>query len=79
LSIPASILFGALLVGANSMQRVVQVPSALITALNGLVVVFVVSSEILRRRSQRRRLAAGKEESPSKPDQPQVLLEKAKQ
>lgn len=79
LSIPASILFGALLVGANSMQRVVQVPSALITALNGLVVVFVVSSEILRRRSQRRRLAAGKEESPPKPDLPRVPLEEAKQ
>jgi len=79
LSIPASILFGALLVGANSMQRVVQVPSALITALNGLVVVFVVSSEILRRRSQRRRLATGKEEFPPKPDQPQVPLEEAKQ
>jgi simple sugar transport system permease protein len=78
LSIPASILFGALLVGANSMQRVVQVPSALITALNGLVVVFVVSSEILRRRSQRRRLAAGKEESPPKPDLPQVPLEETK-
>lgn len=61
-SIPASVLFGALLVGANSMQRVVQVPSALVTALNGLVVVFVVSSEIWRRRRQRRRLAAGKEE-----------------
>jgi len=57
-SIPASVLFGALLVGANSMQRVVQVPSALITALNGLVVVFVVSSEIWRQRRQRRRLAA---------------------
>jgi general nucleoside transport system permease protein len=57
LTIPASILFGALLVGANNMQRTVQVPSALITALNGLVVVFVVSSEILRRRRQRRRLA----------------------
>src|SRR5512147_129397 len=57
-SIPASILFGALLVGANSMQRVVQVPSALITALNGLVVVFVVSSEIWRQRRQRRRLSA---------------------
>jgi simple sugar transport system permease protein len=56
-TIPASILFGALLVGANKMQRVVQVPSALITALNGLVVVFVVSSEIWRRRRQRRRLA----------------------
>jgi general nucleoside transport system permease protein len=78
LSIPASILFGALLVGANSMQRVVQVPSALITALNGLVVVFVVSSEILRRRSQRRRQAAGKEESPPKPDLPPVPLEEAK-
>lgn len=56
-SIPASILFGALLVGANKMQRVVQVPSALVIALNGLVVVFVVSSEILRKRRQRRRLA----------------------
>lgn len=58
LTIPASILFGGLLVGANAMQRIVQVPSALITALNGLVVVFVVSSEIFRRRAQRRRMAA---------------------
>jgi simple sugar transport system permease protein len=57
-TIPASVLFGALLVGANSMQRVVQVPSALVTALNGLVVVFVVSSEIWRRRRQRHRLAS---------------------
>jgi simple sugar transport system permease protein len=68
-SIPASILFGALLVGANKMQRVVQVPSALVIALNGLVVVFVVSSEILRRRRQRQRLAATKEdESPPSSD-----------
>lgn len=58
LSIPASILFGALLVGANSMQRAVQVPSALVTVLNGVVVVFVVSSEIWRRRRQRQRLSA---------------------
>jgi simple sugar transport system permease protein len=57
-TIPASVLFGALLVGANKMQRVVQVPSALITALNGLVVVFVVSSEIWRQRRQRDRLRA---------------------
>jgi simple sugar transport system permease protein len=57
-TIPASILFGALLVGANKMQRVVQVPSALIIALNGLVVVFVVSSEIWRQRRQRERLRA---------------------
>lgn len=70
-SIPASILFGALLVGANKMQRVVQVPSALVIALNGLVVVFVVSSDVWRRRRQRRRLAAIRqdEESPPPPDQ----------
>jgi general nucleoside transport system permease protein len=68
-SIPASVLFGALLVGANSMQRAVQVPSALVIALNGLVVVFVVSSEIWRRRRQRRKLAAAKEEdAPPKSD-----------
>jgi len=67
-TIPASILFGALLVGANSMQRMVQVPSAFVTALNGLVVVFVVSSEILRRRRQRRRLALlGHDEEPPPP------------
>jgi general nucleoside transport system permease protein len=66
-SIPASILFGALLVGANKMQRVVQVPSALVIALNGLVVVFVVSSEIWRRKRQRRRLAAAGQDEESAP------------
>jgi simple sugar transport system permease protein len=67
LSIPASILFGALLVGANKMQRVVQVPSALVIALNGLVVVFVVSSEIWRRRRQKQRLSAQGKEDESPP------------
>ena len=62
ITIPASILFGALLVGANSMQRVTQVPSALITALNGLVVVFVVSSEIWRKKRQQKRLIVPLEE-----------------
>ena len=66
-SIPASVLFGALLVGANSMQRVVQVPSALVTALNGLVVVFVVSSEIIRKKRQRKREALAKRENDSSP------------
>lgn len=56
-TIPASFLFGALLVGANKLQRVMQVPSALITTLNGLVVVFVVSSEIWRRKRQQQRLS----------------------
>jgi simple sugar transport system permease protein len=54
-TIPASFLFGALLVGADKMQRTVQVPNALITVLNGLVVLFVVASELYtRRRNQRR-------------------------
>ncbi len=79
LSIPASILFGALLVGANSMQRAIQIPSALITALNGLVVVFVVSSEIWRRRRQRRRLAVAKEEEmPGSSTPPEVQKEAAR-
>jgi simple sugar transport system permease protein len=65
-AIPASFLFGALLVGANTLQRAVQVPSALITALNGLVVVFVVSTEIWRRRraKQRQREAMGEVRPP---------------
>jgi simple sugar transport system permease protein len=62
ITIPASILFGALLVGANTMQRVTQVPSTLITALNGLVVVFVVSSEIWRKKRQKKRITISQEE-----------------
>src|SRR5574339_1074428 len=79
ISIPASILFGALLVGANKMQRVVQVPSALVIALNGLVVVFVVSSEIWRLRRQRRRQAVAKqdEEPPPLPDEKPVTPSEA--
>jgi len=49
-TVPASFLFGGLLVGGNAMQRAVQVPSALILALNGLVVIFVVSTDRLRKR-----------------------------
>ena len=57
-AIPASFLFGGLLVGANKMQLTVQVPSALITVINGLVVMFVVASEVYVRRARRR---AGRE------------------
>jgi simple sugar transport system permease protein len=72
-TIPASFIFGALLVGANSLQRAMQVPSALITALNGLVVVFVVSSEIFRRRLARRRQIAA-EPKPSGWLEPQNVV-----
>jgi general nucleoside transport system permease protein len=56
-TIPAAILFGALLVGGNKLQRTVQVPTSLITALIGLVIVFVVGSDIFIRRRTRRRVA----------------------
>jgi simple sugar transport system permease protein len=57
-TIPASFFFGSLLVGAQKLQRAMQVPSSFIIALNGLVVVFVVSSDIWRRRRQRKRRMA---------------------
>ena len=60
-TVPASFFFGALLVGASSMQRAVQVPAALIVTLNGLIVVFVVSSAYLRRKQVRARAAKGVE------------------
>ncbi len=61
--IPASWLFGSLLVGADKMQRAVQVPSALIDTVLGLVVMFVVGSNLLSRRwSARRVIAAAKAE-----------------
>jgi general nucleoside transport system permease protein len=59
--IPASWLFGSLLVGADRMQRAVQVPSALIDTILGLVVLFVVGSGLISRRwAARRRIEATK-------------------
>jgi simple sugar transport system permease protein len=54
-AIPASILFGGLLVGADQMQRTVQVPSALISTLLGLIVLLVVGSKIWASKLTRRR------------------------
>jgi len=68
-TIPASILFGALLVGGNKLQRAVQVPSALITVLIGLVIVFVVGSDLWsRRRAQRRVGETVSEKRPAQAD-----------
>lgn len=53
-TILSAFVFGGLLVGGNAMQIAVQVPTALIVALNGLLVVFVVSIEHVRRRSRLR-------------------------
>ena len=49
-TIVSAFVFAGLLVGGDAMQVVTNVPSDLIVALNGLVVVFVVSTEFLRRR-----------------------------
>lgn len=51
--IPSAYLFGGLLTGATKLQRVLQVPAALAVALNGIVVVFVVSSGQVRARIER--------------------------
>jgi simple sugar transport system permease protein len=56
MSIPSAMLFGGMLVGANALQRAAQVPSALVIALNGLIVVFVVSSEMFTKRYQQNRM-----------------------
>ena len=61
-AIPASAFFGGLLVGAQKMQRELGVPASLITAVNGLVVVFVVSSEIFILQRSKRRVSV--EETP---------------
>ena len=56
-AIPASIIFGGLLVGADKMQRTVQVPSSLIVVIEGLIVLFVVASDYFVKKRARRRVA----------------------
>jgi simple sugar transport system permease protein len=63
-TILSAFVFGGLLVGGNAMQIAVQVPTALIVALNGVLVVFVVSIEYVRRRSRLRLEAPRTSEGP---------------
>jgi simple sugar transport system permease protein len=56
--IPASVVFGGLLVGADKMQRAAQVPSSLVTAILGTVVLFVSGTALWTRRWADRRNAA---------------------
>ena len=49
-TIPAAILFGALILGADMMQRAVNIPAAIVMAVQGLVILFVVSSDIFLRK-----------------------------
>jgi len=52
------LIFAGLLVGGTSMQVVTGVPADLVTALNGVIVVLVVSVEYMRRRARMRTRAA---------------------
>jgi ABC-type uncharacterized transport system permease subunit len=45
-AIPASIIFGLLIVGADMMQRAVQVPAYIILAIQGLIILAIVSSNV---------------------------------
>lgn len=71
-AIPSAFFFGALLTGAERMQRTLQVPSATIIALQGLVVLFVVSSELWVRRRAARRAAQEVSASDDQADSPIV-------
>lgn len=51
-AIPASILMGALILGADMMQRSVRVPAAIVMAIQGLVILFVVSSDLIMRKPE---------------------------
>lgn len=48
----SAFLFGGMLVGGDALQVATGVPADMVTALEGLVVVFVVSLEYLRRRAR---------------------------
>jgi simple sugar transport system permease protein len=50
--IPASVLFGALILGADMMQRAVHVPSSIVLVIQGLVILFVVSADLVLRKPE---------------------------
>lgn len=67
-TLPAATFFGGLLVGAQKMQRELGVPASLITAINGLIVIFVVSSQIFIRQRSRQRVSLPDAPAPSTPE-----------
>lgn len=73
-TIPASYLFGSLLVGAEKMQRAMQVPSSLVDVLLGLVVLFVVGSQYYARRRAANRATR---QAPAAPVAPTTSAEEA--
>lgn len=50
--IPAAILFGGMMLGADMMQRAVAIPASIVTTIQGLMVLFVVGSDIFIRKPE---------------------------
>ncbi|NOX31199.1 MAG: ABC transporter permease [Actinobacteria bacterium] len=75
-TIPSAFLFGALLTGAVQLQRVLQVPASLAVTINGIVVLFVISSAKLRGYIEGR-IADRVTESEEPPDDPGPLADVA--
>jgi ABC-type uncharacterized transport system permease subunit len=69
-TIVSAFFFGGLIVGGSSLQVATGVPSDLVTALSGIVVVLVVSLEYLRRRARAQSNAVGSSRSTSPPHPP---------
>lgn len=63
-TIASGFLFGGFIVGGNALQVSTGVPSDLITTLNGLAVVFIVSIEYTRRKARARTLAISQRTTP---------------
>ena len=70
-TIVSAFLFGGLLIGGDALQVATGVPADLVTALEGLVVVFVVSLEYMRRRARTQMevpVSSPKESPPARSD-----------
>ncbi|MCF4114664.1 MULTISPECIES: ABC transporter permease [Dethiosulfovibrio] len=69
-TIPAAFFFGVLIVGADMMQRAVSVPAAIVLAIQGLVIMSIVSSQVFiadpRMRNRLKRLVSRPDRSERK-------------
>jgi simple sugar transport system permease protein len=77
--IPASFLFGALMLGADMMQRAVAIPASIVITIQGLMVLFVVGSDIFIRRPEkleRLKEAFGRIRKKPKEYQPAAVMSK---
>ena len=69
-TIVSAYLFGGLIVGGSALQVATGVPSDLVTALSGTIVVLVVSLEYLRRRARAQSMALAGPRIPRPPKLP---------